>query len=139
MAKILIIDDVSSIRMFLESVLAKAGHDVRTAHNGRKGLEALRHEAFDLLITDLYMPEADGLEMLCTARAENRLPRTIAISSGHEIMDLLPTARFLGANATLRKPIDGAALLQTVAKVLAAPPAEAPGTTAPPPGPEPAT
>lgn len=122
MARILIIDDVASIRAFLEIALTKAGHSVRAEADGRKGLEALRQETFDLLITDLYMPESDGLEMLRIARAEGLMPPTIAISSQDTIMDLTPIARHMGAAAALIKPIDGRQLLETVDRVLAATP-----------------
>lgn len=121
MAKILIIDDLASIRLFLEQVLAKAGHTVRAAPDGRHGLAALREERFDLVITDLYMPESDGLEMLREARATGLLPRTIAISSQDSIMDLRPIARHLGATEALLKPLDARQLIQTVDRVLATP------------------
>ncbi len=121
MAKILIIDDLASIRLFLEQVLTKAGHTVRAAPDGRQGIAALRREPFDLVITDLYMPESDGLEMLREARTEGLLPRTIAISSQDSIMDLRPVALHLGATEALLKPLDARLLLQTVDRILAPP------------------
>jgi CheY-like chemotaxis protein len=122
MAHILIIDDSASIRVFLEQTLTGAGHTVHAAADGREGLVQLQHERFDLVITDLYMPEADGLETLRTARAQGRLPRAIAISSQNTIMNLLPAARLLGADASLQKPFTAEQLLRAVNEVLALPP-----------------
>jgi DNA-binding response OmpR family regulator len=64
------------------------------------------------------MPESDGLEILAKARTEGLLPPAIAISSPDTIMDLLPTARLLGAAATLQKPLTAERLLDTVTEVL---------------------
>lgn len=119
MAKIIVIDDSSSVRGFIAHVLSNAGHSVATAVNGRRGLELLRLEHFDLVITDLYMPEVDGLETIKQARQGRLAPRLIAMSSKDSIMNLLPVAQLFGADATIQKPFNEAQLLKLVAEVLA--------------------
>jgi DNA-binding response OmpR family regulator len=122
MASILIIDDSPSIRAFLEQTLSGAGHEVTTAVDGRKGFATLQSRRFDLVITDIFMPEADGIETIRSARRAGILPRVIAISSKDSIMNLLPAAKMLGAMRTLQKPFTAPLLLETVAAVLQLPP-----------------
>ena len=119
MASILIIDDSPSIRAFLEQTLAGAGHMLTTASDGRQGLATLQKQRFDLVITDIFMPEADGIE---TIRSASILPRVIAISSKDSIMNLLPAAKILGAMRTLQKPFTAEQLLAAVSTVLQQPP-----------------
>ena len=64
MATILIIDDDDLIRVLLRSALEAAGYEVMEAANGRQGLELYRHRPTDLVITDIVMPELNGLDML---------------------------------------------------------------------------
>ena len=122
MATILIVDDSPSIRMFLQQTLAAAGHEVVTAPDGRHGLATLRTRNFDLLITDIFMPETDGIETIRTARQAGILPRVIAISSKDSIMNLLPAAKMLGAMRTIQKPFTAEQLKEAVAAVLLQPP-----------------
>jgi CheY-like chemotaxis protein len=121
MATILVIDDSASIIVFLEQTLSGAGHTVTTAQNGREGLRRMRENAFDLVITDLFMPELDGIETITQARNAGSLPRFIAISSRDSIVNLLPAAQMLGAMRTLRKPFTAQQLLETVTAVLQLP------------------
>lgn len=121
MASILIIDDSPSIRLFLERALATAGHEVTTAPDGRQGLAVLHSRHFDLVITDIFMPESDGIETIRKARQSGVLPRVIAISSKNSIMNLLPAAKMLGAMRTLQKPFTAEQLLATVDSVLLLP------------------
>ena len=122
MASILVVDDSSSIRAFLEQTLTGAGHTVTTAEDGRHGLARLEEHSYDLLITDIFMPEADGIETIRTARKAGILPRVIAISSKDSIMNLLPAAKKLGAMHTIQKPFTAEQLLEAVAAVLLRPP-----------------
>lgn len=121
MAKILIIDDSDSMRLFLEQVLTGAGHTVVATSDGRGGLAELQLQPFDLTITDIYMPDMDGIEMLRNARERRLLGRVIAISSKDSIVNLLPAARMLGARRTLHKPFSGEQLLAAVTETLAQP------------------
>lgn len=121
MSRIIVIDDSSSVRGFIAHTLSTAGHSVATAANGRRGLDLLRSDHFDLVITDLFMPEVDGLETIKQARRDHLVPRLIAISSKDAIMDLLPVARLFGAQATLWKPFTEKQLLATVDDLLSRP------------------
>ena len=135
MARILIIDDSASMIAFLEQTLNRAGHGVTTARNGKEGLELLEKRGFDLVITDLYMPELDGIETIRRARAAGLLPRLIAISSKDSIVNLLPAARMMGAMRTLQKPFTAEQLLETVSSVLLlSVPAASPVNSSGPPG-----
>ena len=118
MPHILVVDDSASIRAFLEHTLRQAGHRVTLAGNGVQGLAELQRHRFDLLITDIYMPEADGIETLRRAKALKVLPPTIAISAKDSIVNLLPAARMLGACHTLHKPFTADELLAAVAATL---------------------
>ena len=121
MPHILVIDDSTSMVAFLEQTLVQAGYEVTTAANGKLGLEQMQRCRFDLVITDLFMPESDGIETIRNARDANLLTRIIAISSKDSIVNLLPAARMMGALRTLQKPFTAPQLLETVAAVLLLP------------------
>ena len=130
MATILIIDDSASMIAFLRQTLEGAGYVVTAASDGKAGLARMRAQAFDLVITDLYMPEVDGIETITRARDARLVSRLIAISSSDSLVDLLPAARLLGAQRTLHKPFAAADLLAAVQAVLRLPPAaQAPRAT----------
>ena len=121
MVHILVIDDSASMIAFLEHTLAAAAYKVTTAVNGKLGLALMRKRRFDLVITDLFMPESDGIETIRNAIGADLAPRIIAISSKDSIVNLLPAARILGALRTLQKPFTAEQLLETVATVLKLP------------------
>lgn len=123
MPSILLIDDDAPGREVTAEVLRQAGHTVTTAPDGKAGL-ALYHAApHDLIITDINMPEMDGLELVMSLRHIEPRPRVIAISGGYQFSETLylPVAHRLGVQRTLAKPIRAEALLRTVAEVLAEP------------------
>lgn len=122
MARILIVDDSESVRDFIASLLQQHGHSIATAHDGGAALVHLRRHHFDVLITDIYMPGVDGLELILRCRESDQLPRLIVISAGGSRVDLLPAARIMGANRTLPKPFTGDQLLQALQEVLRMPP-----------------
>ncbi len=108
MARILIIDDEPSIRETLAKILLLDGHDVVKAMDGRSALEIISKRAPDLVITDIYMPEMDGIEFLLSlADAAPQIP-VIAISGGALASAdfVLEDAAQLGAVATLPKPFE---------------------------------
>lgn len=102
-------------------VLEKAGHEVRDAANGRVALELYRQEPGDLIITDLVMPEKEGLESIRELRRLNPAVKIIAISGGGRMDPRLNLvmAQNLGARKTLAKPFSNQEILDTVALVLA--------------------
>jgi DNA-binding response OmpR family regulator len=114
---ILIIDDDDAVRAWLEQVLTQAGFGVSTAANGKDGCDLVQGGHFDLVITDLVMPEQEGLETVQLLRREHPEIPIIAISGAFH-GDFLKTARILGAQATLAKPVDRDRLLATVADLM---------------------
>jgi CheY-like chemotaxis protein len=123
MASILLIDDDEALRNVTVEILTEAGHSVDDAPDGKSGLELYRMHQPELIITDISMPDMDGLELISSFANTTPRPRIIAISGDSQFGDslYLPTAQRLGAQATLRKPIRAATLLETVEKVLAGP------------------
>ena len=116
MAQILVIDDDPQIGRLLEKVLSRAGHEVVIALNGREGLQLFREGTFDLLITDLIMPEKEGLETIMELRRDYPDSNIIAMSGGGRIGpdSYLKMANTLGAKKTLTKPFGREDLLSAV-------------------------
>jgi two-component system, response regulator, stage 0 sporulation protein F len=115
MATILIIDDEESIRSLLRTVLEAAGHEVSEAANGRQGLELYRRSQTDLVITDIAMPELNGLDMILELTRQFLHAKVIAISG--ETGDTnggLDMAKLLGARRTIHKPFSMSMLLDAV-------------------------
>lgn len=111
-ASILIIEDHASVRMLLARVLEDAGYQVYEATNGRQGLEQLRAQPANLVITDLDMPEMNGLDVILELTRAFLDVKVIAMS-GCGAEDL-QKATLLGARQTFPKPLDLHALLQAV-------------------------
>jgi DNA-binding NtrC family response regulator len=126
---ILIIDDDAAVSRTLSLILMRAGYQVSTAVGGRKGLELLAGGGFDLVVTDIIMPELDGIEAIRRIRDEYPDLRVIAMSGGGQIdkADFLHMAQVLGADRVLEKPVRGEKLLELVSAVLAAPTRKLPG------------
>ena len=119
---ILVIDDDEGIRTVFTRFLERKGYLVSCASNGREGLNLLDSVNPDLVITDIMMPEADGLEVLMAVRARPVKIPVIAISGGmHAVpMDFLPLAKKFGAEKVLYKPVELEDLLSAVEEVLVA-------------------
>lgn len=114
---ILIADDDAEVRDILRHTLERAGYITAEAADGGEALSAIRTMQFDLLITDLAMPERDGLELIELLRYERQPPKVIAMSGAWDGL-CLPAAEKLGALAALPKPWRTQALLDTVRAVL---------------------
>jgi CheY-like chemotaxis protein len=119
MSRILIIDDDPDTRAFLEQALTSAGYETLTAAEGEEGLKRYLSEPVDLVITDLFMPERDGLETI--ADLHKRFPGLPIIAMSGRTPALLPAARAMGANDTLQKPFSLDQLLALVQKLLPKP------------------
>jgi two-component system chemotaxis response regulator CheY len=119
MAKILVIDDEPGIRDIICRVLEDSGHEVRSYENGRGAIENIKSWPADLLITDIFMPEVEGLETIRHIRQLRRDLPIIAIS-GVDLAgrDYLGIAKKFGAVATLKKPFWPVNLLDVVSRVL---------------------
>jgi len=120
-ASILIIDDDASVRRMLRLALERDGHAVVEARNGAEGVLLYRTAAADLVITDLFMPEQDGIETIQQLREEFADSRILAISGGASTgaAGPLTDARLFGADATLAKPFSIEALHRIVHELLA--------------------
>jgi CheY-like chemotaxis protein len=115
---ILIIDDDEQIRAVLRLVLEKAGYLVMEASNGREGLRRFRQTPTALVITDLLMPDQDGLEVTRALHREAPHVKIIVLTGGSEELDYLDAAKFLGAHRTMKKPVTAAEVLQAVQQEL---------------------
>ena len=104
--RVLLIEDDASVRRIVRKMLERGRHEVAEAENGRVGLDRLRDGAFDLVITDIVMPEMDGIETLIELRKHYPTLAVIAMSGGGRTgnMDVLGSAEKLGAFAVLHKP-----------------------------------
>ena len=118
MKRILLVDDVP-IRAALEAI----GHQVLEAADGKEALELLGNQAVDLIVTDLWMPNLDGVELLKRLRAGNANIRVIAISGGgvRKPIDVSAAlAQTWGADAVLYKPFDNEDLVDEINRLLPA-------------------
>lgn len=116
MARILVVDDDPILRAIAEEILSAEGHDVTEAENGRAAIAAARAQPFDLVVTDILMPEVDGLELIRQLREAGSNVRILAVSSGgkYSSKDVLAWAKGVGADAVLHKPLQRARLIETV-------------------------
>ena len=106
--RILVIDDDEQMRVLLRQVMEWSGFTVDDAENGRKGMQIQRRQPADLVITDLIMPEQEGLETISLLKKEFPEVKIVAISGGGRIGPeaYLPAARELGADLVFSKPFD---------------------------------
>jgi DNA-binding response OmpR family regulator len=114
--KVLVIDDDPVARMTVRAILEDEGYSVTCAEDGRRGLEAFRKLRPDLVVTDIVMPEKEGIETILELRSIWPRGPIIAISGGGRTgnTDYLRLAQGMGANAILRKPFEPAELLSCI-------------------------
>jgi DNA-binding response OmpR family regulator len=120
MAKILVVDDDPSVLKYVKGVLKAAGHDVSEATNGRECLIALKDQPVDLLVTDIIMPEQEGMETIRILRREGNSLKIIAMTGGLPggATDLVKMAKMMGVDKALGKPFMPADILAAVNEVL---------------------
>lgn len=120
MAKILVIDDDVEIRRVIRRELEHHGHEVTEADDGASGVRVYHDCPSDLVITDIIMPEKDGLELMIELRRQYPELKFIAISGGgrHALLDYLPAAERLGATRCVKKPISAVEFVNIVHEVL---------------------
>lgn len=123
MPRILLVDDDDAVREILRKALVAAGHEVDEASNGDLAIAAYRRQAADLVITDLVMPDKDGLETIMELRRMDPSVRVVAMSGGGRTLGpgqlYLESARALGARQILSKPFTVGALLKAIGDALA--------------------
>lgn len=129
MSSILVVDDDPQVLELVSQMLMLEGHTVTRAANGIEAERAFERIDFDLVITDLIMPEREGIETIARMRRATPVMPIIAISGGGRIGpgDYLQTAAQMGANATLAKPFDRTDLVSIVTELLGTRGAPVPG------------
>src|SRR5215472_1717753 len=117
MSKLLIVDDELGMRQFLTHLFQRDGHTVRVAENGRQAIELLKAEPADLILSDVKMPDLNGIELLRTAR--EMLPDVeVIMMTAFASVDTAREAFLLGAYDFVQKPFDNDVLKETVARAL---------------------
>jgi len=109
MAKILIVDDEDSVRSVLKDVLDDNGHDIYEAGDGKEAYKIFNDNPIDLIITDLIMPEKNGIDLIMELKQQHPDLKILAISGGGGItgrFDYLPIAKLVGANIVINKPFN---------------------------------
>lgn len=122
MAHILIIDDDPDFRFILETFLRGEGHTTDSAKDGKAGIRLAGLNSYDLLITDIVMPEMDGLEVITVIKRKLPGLRIIAMSGGTTKLDkelLLTTANLMRADTVVDKPLNLQKLRTAVNDILA--------------------
>jgi len=123
-ARILIVDDNARARDAVAWLFRREGHEVCVADNGRKALALIENAELDVVVTDIHMPETDGLELIMECRRLwPKLP-VIAMSGGSMVpsCEVLEDARLLGAAETLEKPFEFGVLRAAVERLVGAAP-----------------
>jgi CheY-like chemotaxis protein len=120
MPNILIIDDDNQFRTMLRKMVERNGYEVIEASDGKEGIKLYRKNPTDLIITDLIMPDKDGIETIQELRKDFPDVKIIAISGGGRLgpHDYLHLAKMLGAQRTLTKPIELDELLKAIEELL---------------------
>ena len=118
--RIMIVDDDPGIRRALHILLTRAGYLVTQARDGVEALRLWRDAGGDLVITDLHMPEKNGIEMIVELQSHTPGIRIIAMSGGGQTrrLDLLGNASMLGAVLTIEKPFTLNEMMDTVRRAL---------------------
>ncbi len=121
MPKVLIIDDEEDIRSVLKDMLDMSGYEVDTAENGRQAKDLYDKTEYDVVITDIIMPEQDGFEVILDYRNKNQLDRIIAISGGGRTSaeDYLNIANHFGVSSIFSKPPNYKDLIAKVDEIVA--------------------
>jgi CheY-like chemotaxis protein len=118
--RILVVDDDASIRRTLSILLRKAGYEVTQASDGSEAIRLWRERGGDLVITDLHMPEKDGIETIVELLTHTPGTRIIAMSGGGQTkrLDLLGNVALLGSVLTIDKPFTIAEMMSVVTRAL---------------------
>ena len=121
MARILVIDDDQAVRLTMEVILEQEGYDLVFANDGEQGIRQFERAAPDLVISDIIMPNKEGIETITAIRLRNPLTPIIAISGGGRIgnTDFLTMALQVGANEVLAKPFEHEELTGAVRRLIA--------------------
>lgn len=118
--RILVIDDELQIRLMLRQAIEKAGFEVAEAPDGKEGIESFKRNGADLIITDIIMPEKEGIETIMAFKRIDPSVKIIAISGGGRIQseDYLNIATKVGASCSFAKPFSIIELLTKIRELL---------------------
>ncbi len=117
---ILVIDDEKQIRTYLSKVLQREGYQVTACEDGVQGVSEFRRGNFDVVITDILMPNRDGIDTVISLRQIDPEVKIIVITGAHRSQTLLDIANIFNINASLKKPFENKEILEAVAKVIMA-------------------
>jgi CheY-like chemotaxis protein len=120
MARVIVIDDQEPIRRIVRTALERAGHEVLDAADGEVGLQLLERHATDVVLSDIFMPGMDGIQMLRQIRRQFPAVKVIVMSGGDStgMLDLRRDAELLGAVKSLSKPFTTHEIVAVVNSVL---------------------
>ncbi len=121
MARILVVDDEIELRTLLRKILTRRGHDVIEAENGSMAISMVEQgEKLDMIITDIFMPDTDGIEVLRRLRAGYPDLKIVVMSGGGNRVSrgYLPAATALGADHVIEKPFDPSAVGEQIENLL---------------------
>jgi len=121
MARVLLVDDEATVLELLKTVLELDEHEVTTARDGNAALAAMANASFDVIVTDIVMPDREGIGLIMEIQKLKPNIPIIAMSGGGRgsVTDYLEMAALLGARRTLSKPFSTQELLDAVRDVLA--------------------
>lgn len=121
MTRVLVVDDDDMVRETFVVALERGGFEVADAANGREAQRRLEQSTFDVVVTDILMPEKDGIEMILDIRKRDPGLGIVAVSGGGamDAIKLLDFARELGADRVVPKPVQPATLVDLVREVAA--------------------
>ena len=120
MARVLIVEDDANLRLILQNVVDQAGHTTYVATDGQDALNQVQQEPPDIVVTDIIMPEKEGIELILSLRKEFPEIRIIAISGGGQLGadHYLDMAREFGADITIGKPFDKQCFMDAITELL---------------------
>ena len=119
--RVLVVDDNPDMRSFVKLVLERAGYEAQAAADGQRALDLHREHPADVLITDIFMPESDGIELIARFKSGFPQVKIIAMSGGGHVSkkDYLPVAKAIGADGVLQKPFAAETLLRMLQDLVA--------------------
>lgn len=124
MSRILLVDDHEPVIISLQTMLDGMGHETLTATTGRQALDVHRRDPVDVLVTDIFMPDMDGYELIQKFRREHPAVKVVAISGGIPRAPsgpYLEVAHKMGARWVLRKPFSPAQFVEIIEEATAEP------------------
>ena len=124
MPRILVIDDEPLIRSTVVTILNREGFSVEEASDGKAGIAMFHKSPQDLVITDIFMPNRDGIEIVMELKRSSPRTKIIAMTGGGQtrMMEIASAAKLLGADHILHKPFERESLLAAVNAALGTPP-----------------